>query len=126
MHPQQTGAARIEESRILHSAKISRCQSIGSIQPDFVQHSGEIDETFRLLIIRAWNLILHCTKTSRGVLKCQQSTCARRTRPLYKVVDRILSFLQMSAEHSFPVCAPSGVVLRCQEKEIIRTSTNKP
>src|SRR5207249_352387 len=92
---QKPGTARIEESWILHSAKISGRQFTGGIEPDLVQHAGKIDQTFCLLIIRAWSLILHCAKTSRPVLKCQQSTCAGRTRPLYNVVDQMLSFLKM-------------------------------
>src|SRR5690242_7979259 len=59
------------------------------MKSDLVQHSGEIDQAFRLLIIGNRSLILHYTKDSRPVLRCQQTTLMPRTRPLHNVVEHL-------------------------------------
>ena len=110
---QQPGAARIEEGWIFHPQKYPGASLPAAFEPDLVQHAREVDQTFRFLVIRTWILILHYAKSSRPVLKCQQSTCASRTRPLYKVIDRMRTFLQMEPEHRLHSLRASGVALGC-------------
>jgi hypothetical protein len=82
------------------------------VQSDLVQHSREIDQAFRLLIIGNRSLILHCTKTSRRVLDCQQTTLMPRTRPLYKVVEQIRAFLQIEIDAITQKSTNSFIFLR--------------
>ena len=73
------------------------------MKSDLVQHSGEIDQAFRLLIIGNGSLILHHTKNSRRVLDCQQTTLMPGTRPLHNVVEHVPFFRQIH----FSVLIPS-------------------
>src|ERR1043166_6836128 len=68
------------------------------MKSDLIQHSPKKDQALRLLIIGNGSLVLHCTKSSRRVLDCQQTTLMPRTRPLYKVVESIRSFRQIEID----------------------------
>ena len=55
--PQKSRSAGIENGGIrLQAGEISRRQLAGRLEPDLIQHPGEIDEAFGLLVISNWRL----------------------------------------------------------------------
>src|SRR6185436_9325650 len=52
IHSQESGAACVEDRRIvINSHKIIRWQLACGLEPNFVQHSSEINETFCFFVI---------------------------------------------------------------------------
>src|SRR5205085_9616291 len=55
---QKPRAASVEEGRIVNSDEVARRKFPRGMQPNLIEHSGKIDEPFRLLVVTAGGF--HC------------------------------------------------------------------